>query len=203
MGSSVVPAVGTLKITGNTDRKRGERYPIYYCTGRYATGLCEARATARVAGRPLRGRTSAERLQDENGLLAQVAASDKVEAAARAVAEAEHELDLFVTNPKLLSLLGEQKFVEGVEARQQASTRRAAPPQSPITSCLTTGIGDGDLLHARPSLSVQEKRRLMHGLFDRVVVATASGRHVLSPNERRSSSAVRCSTSRPVQAAEH
>ena len=71
-------------------------------------------------------------LQDENGLLAQaVAASDKVEAAARAVAEAEHELDLFVTNPKLLSLLGEQKFVEGVEARQQASTRRAAPPQKP------------------------------------------------------------------------
>jgi hypothetical protein len=39
----------TLKITGNTDRKTGERYPIYYCIGRYAKGLCEARATARAS----------------------------------------------------------------------------------------------------------------------------------------------------------
>jgi hypothetical protein len=39
----------TLKITGNTNRKTGERYPIYYCTGRYAKGLCPARATIRAS----------------------------------------------------------------------------------------------------------------------------------------------------------
>ena len=42
-------------------------------------------------------------LHKEDGLLAHaVDASDALEVAARAVAEAEHELDLFVTNPKLL-----------------------------------------------------------------------------------------------------
>ena len=38
----------TLKITGNTDRKRGERYPIYYCPPLRDRAL-QARATARVA----------------------------------------------------------------------------------------------------------------------------------------------------------
>jgi hypothetical protein len=41
---------------------------------------------------------------------------------------------------------------------------------------LTTEIGDGDLLRAWPSLSVQERRRLMHGLLDRVVVRRADRR---------------------------
>jgi site-specific DNA recombinase len=172
----------TLKITGNTDRKTGERYPIYYCVGRYAKGLCEARATARAS---LVDRYVEEQvlnaLQDENGLLAEaVAASDKVEAAARAITEAEHELDLFVTNPKLLSLLGEQRFVEGVEARQLAlDEARRTSSEARSQAALTTEIGDGDLLRAWPSLSVQDRRRLMHGLLDRVVVQRADrrGRH--------------------------
>ena len=60
-------------------------------------------------------------LQAEDGLLAQaVAASERVEGAARAVDEAEHELDLFVSNPKLLTVIGEQKFLDGLESRQYA-----------------------------------------------------------------------------------
>src|SRR5207302_9982314 len=39
----------TLKITGNTDKKTGQRYPIYYCSGRFATGLCPSRATVRAS----------------------------------------------------------------------------------------------------------------------------------------------------------
>jgi site-specific DNA recombinase len=39
----------TLKITGNTSKKTGERYPVYYCIGRYAKGLCPARATIRAS----------------------------------------------------------------------------------------------------------------------------------------------------------
>ena len=39
----------TLKITGNTDKKSGQRYPVYYCVGRYATGPCPARATVRAS----------------------------------------------------------------------------------------------------------------------------------------------------------
>jgi hypothetical protein len=179
----------TLKITGNTDKKSRQRYPVYYCVGRYATGPCPARATVRaslldhyVEEQVLRA------LQAGDGLLAQaVAASEQIEAAARSVAEAEHELELFVNNPKLLSLLGEQKFVEGVEVRQEAlDEAREALGQARSQSVLAEELGDGGLLRAWPSLTIQERRRLMHGLLERVVVTRADrrGRHARPVGER-------------------
>src|SRR5262249_16752704 len=157
---------------GNTDRKSGERYPIYYCTGRYASGPCPARATVRASLLDsLVENQILLALHAEGGFVAQaIAASEAVEAANRAVAEAEHELDLFVNNPKLLTLLGEQKFVEGVETRQRAlDDSRQTLAQLRQQSNLADELGEGDLLAAWPTLTVQEKRRLMHGLLDRVV----------------------------------
>jgi site-specific DNA recombinase len=179
----------TLKITGNTDRKSGGRYPIYYCTGRYASGPCPARATARASlvDAYVEQQVLAA-LQEEGGFLAQaVAASEAIDAATRAVAEAEHELDLFVNNPKLLTLLGEQKFVDGVETRQKAlDEARQTLAQLRQQSNLSQDIADGDLLVAWPTFTVQEKRRLMHGLLDRVVVQRADrrGRHAKPIAER-------------------
>jgi site-specific DNA recombinase len=169
----------TLKITGNTDQRTGVRYPIYYCTGRYATGLCEARATARASlVDEYVEQQVLQALEAEDGLLAHaVEASGKTEDAAKAVAEAEHELDLFISNPTLMSVLGEQKFVAGAEVRQHAldeARRQLADVSS--QSELAAELGDGDLLEAWPTLTTSEKRRLMPGLLDRVVVAQASGR---------------------------
>jgi DNA invertase Pin-like site-specific DNA recombinase len=169
----------TLKITGNTDRRTGERYPIYYCTGRYATGLCPGRATARAS--LVDGYVEQQvlhALKAEDGLLAQaVAASEAIEAAARAAAEAEHELDLFVNNPKLFTILGEERFLDGVQTRQQAlDEARQELATVRQQGALAEELGDGDLLAAWPTLTVQEKRRLMHGLLDRVVVKRATGR---------------------------
>ena len=114
----------------------------------------------------------------EDGLLAHaVAASEEIEQAARAVSEAEHELDLFVNNPKLLSLLGEQRFLEGAEVRQREldeARQRLAELRS--QSALANELADGDLLEAWPALSLAEKRRLLHGLLDRVVLRRADGR---------------------------
>jgi DNA invertase Pin-like site-specific DNA recombinase len=169
----------TLKITGNTDRTTGERYPIYYCVGRYASGPCPTRATARaslidyfVEDRVLHA------LHREDGLLAQaVAATTQIEAAAREVEAAEHELELFVNNPRLLSLLGEQRFVEGVQVRQTSlDDARHALTQTRSQSTLVAELGDGDLLAAWPTLAIQEKRRLMNGLLDQVIVTRAEGR---------------------------
>jgi DNA invertase Pin-like site-specific DNA recombinase len=169
----------TLKITGNTDRKRGERYPIYYCTGRYASGPCPSRASVRASLLDAYvERQVLDALRAEGGLIAQARdASEALEEAARAVSEAEHELDLFVTSPKLITLLGEEKFLEGVAARQAAiDEARAAFTTLRQQSALTQELADGDLLRAWPTLSVQDKRRLLHGLLDRVVVSRAAGR---------------------------
>jgi DNA invertase Pin-like site-specific DNA recombinase len=169
----------TLKITGNTSRRTGERYPFYYCTGRYASGLCPSRATARASIVDSHVEEQVlKALQAEHGLIAQaVAASQEIEAAIRAVQDAEHELDLWVNNPKILSVLGEEKFLEGAETRQQAlDTGRQELAQLRQQSSLAQDLAEGDLLAAWPSLSVQEKRRLMHGLLDRVIVTRATGR---------------------------
>jgi hypothetical protein len=169
----------TLKITGNTDRKSGERYPMYYCTGRYASGQCPSRANVRSSLLDAYVEEQVlQTLQQEDGLLAQaVDASEALEGASRAVADAEHELDLYLTNPKLLTLVGEEKFLDGVDARQRAlDEAREAFAELRTQSALAEELADGDLLQAWPSLTTQEKRRLLHGLLDRVVVSRARGR---------------------------
>jgi site-specific DNA recombinase len=179
----------TLKITGNTDRKRGERYPIYYCTGRYASGPCTSRAIIRASllDAYVEEQVHAA-LEADGGLLAQaVDASERVDEAARAVEEAEHELDLYLTNPKLLTLLGEGKFLQGAEARQHAlDTARSRLAELRTQTMLSEELADGDLLHAWPTLSIQEKRRLMHGLLEQVLVsrATSRGRHAEPTRDR-------------------
>ena len=117
-------------------------------------------------------------LRAEGGPIATaVAASQEIEQAAQAVAEAEHELDLFIGNPKLLSVLGEQKFLEGVEVRQREldeARQRLAELRS--QGALASELADGDLLEAWPTLDLPKRRRLLHGLLDRVVLRRADGR---------------------------
>jgi DNA invertase Pin-like site-specific DNA recombinase len=169
----------TLKITGNTDKRTRERYPIYYCTGRYASGPCPNRATARaslvdtfVENEVLHA------LRAEGGLVAQaVAASEQLQAASREVEQAEHELDLFINNPKLLTVIGEQKFLDGVEIRQQALDQaRHTLGELRSQTAVIEELAEGDLLQAWPTLTTQQKRRLLHGLLDRVVLTRAQGR---------------------------
>jgi DNA invertase Pin-like site-specific DNA recombinase len=169
----------TLKITGNNDKRTGQRYPVYYCTGRYASGLCPARTTVRASllDRYVEAQVFTA-LQAEDGLFAKaVRSSEAVEEAARCVTDAEHELDLFVTNPTLLTVLGETKFITGVESRQRAlDEARQTLAQLQHQNTLATELADGDLRAAWPTLTLQEKRRLMHGLLDRVTVKRAQGR---------------------------
>jgi hypothetical protein len=43
-------------------------------------------------------------------------------------------------------------------------------------SALASELADGDLLEAWPTLDLAERRRLLHGLLDRVVLRRADGR---------------------------
>jgi site-specific DNA recombinase len=179
----------TLKITGKTHETTGERYPNYYCVGRYASGPCPNRAfvSSRVLD-PYVEQTVLALLRSDGGPVAEaVRASAEIDVAAAAVTTAEHELDLFVNNPTLLSVLGEAKFVEGVEVRQGAlDAARGRLGELRAQSELATEIADGDLLKAWPTLSIKDKRRLLHGLLEKVVVkrATGRGRHANPISER-------------------
>jgi hypothetical protein len=174
----------TLKITGHTERKTGARYPAYYCTGRYASGPCPARANIRAStlDRYVEEQVLSA-LAREEGLVAEArTASGVLEQATRAAEEAEHELDLFLSSPKLLSLLGEQKVIQGVVVRQRAlddARRTLAEARSQAT--LISDLPSGDLLAAWPELATREKRRLLHGLLDRVVLRRAGARGKNAP----------------------
>jgi hypothetical protein len=167
----------TLKITGTHLAAVG-RVPTYYCHGRYAKGLCPARAT--IISTKLDPYVEAAvltALDTDGGPLAQaVAASDQVEEARRAVDEAEHELDLYLQS-NLLSVIGPETFRRGVETRQQQlETARTTLAELHQQAEFADELVSGDLLEAWPSLAIQEKRLLLHGLLDKVIVSRAAGR---------------------------
>jgi site-specific DNA recombinase len=66
-----------LKIAGSTDKRTGERYPVYYCIGRYGKGPCPNRATIRAADLDdyVEERVLSA-LEAEDGLLAQAVQAD-------------------------------------------------------------------------------------------------------------------------------
>ena len=107
----------TLKITGTTYKKTKER--ARPTTAPAATAAVPAPGKRQRPGsRPLRRADRARILRSDGGPVAEAVRGRRDRRAAAAVTAAEHELDLFVNNPTLLSVLGEAKFVEGVEVRQ-------------------------------------------------------------------------------------
>ena len=173
----------TLKITGAYLRSAGRRVPNYYCHGRYAKGLCPARATI-IATRldPYVESVVLAALRREGGPLAQaMAASNQLEAAHRAVEETEHELALYL-EADLISVVGHEVFRRGVETRQRAvDSARITLAELQQQSQLAEDLLTGDLLEAWPTLTIQEKRLLLHGILDEVVVSRANGRGKNAP----------------------
>src|SRR5215211_3723794 len=132
----------TLKIAGSLDKKSGSRYPTYYCTGR-------STIRASVIDQYVEEQVLAALAADGGPLAQAVEASEKTEQAARSVAAAEHELDLFVTNPQLLTAIGQDKFMQGVEARQRAlDEARAELAELRSQSVLASELTSGDLVAA-------------------------------------------------------
>jgi len=168
----------TLKITGNTEKKTGARYPVYYCVGRYAKGLCPARASIRASYLDQHVETQVlNALQAEGGVLAQaVEASGQLDEAQRQLETAEHELTLYLQTD-LIGRVGQDAFMQGVDARQtRIQEARASLEGLRSESAIAETLTSGDLLQAWPELSLPEKRALLHGLLDRVSLRRANGR---------------------------
>jgi site-specific DNA recombinase len=168
----------TLKISGNHDQALGRRVPNYYCVGAYAKGYCPARASISAAKLdPHVEERVLAALAEEGGPLVQaVEASEGIEEAQRALEAAEHELSLYLETD-LIAVVGQATFLHGVEARQRhVDETRSQLAELRSQSLLGTELISGDLLQAWPELSVQEKRALLHGLLDRVVVRRSDGR---------------------------
>jgi site-specific DNA recombinase len=178
----------TLKIAGGRVRSSGERYATYYCVGRYASGRCPARATIRasyldtyVEQQVLTALTAGD------GVVAQaLEQTDEINQAQRLLESAEHELTLYLQTD-LISTVGQDAFLAGVETRQSAVDEARADLEVLRAQCLVLEqLPSGDLLETWPQLELQEKRTLMHGLLDRVVLQRdeSKGRNPAPLSER-------------------
>jgi hypothetical protein len=168
----------TLKIAGSIGKRTAERYPVYYCVGRYGKGPCLSRATIRASYLDdyVEERVLAA-LQAADGFLAQAVRADaELEQAQRELETADHELALYLQTD-LIAVVGQEAFIQGVRTRQQRvdeARERLANLQS--RSLIASELTSGSLLEAWPELTTADKRTLLHGLLDRVVLTRAPGR---------------------------
>jgi site-specific DNA recombinase len=153
--------------------RNGERIGMYRCRGRHAAGRCPAPATilARVLD-PWLEEKFLEAIGPNGPLAEAVEANVAVEKALAEVEAAEHELDAFLSDVELRTLIGEDRYHRQAETRTQAvaeaDTKLAdARQRGALSGDLQT---PGDLLEAWPALSVAEKRVLLTASLDAVFV---------------------------------
>jgi DNA invertase Pin-like site-specific DNA recombinase len=178
----------TLKIAGGRIRSTNERYATYYCVGRYAKGNCPARATIRAShlDRYVEQQVLAA-LTAGDGFVAQaLQQTDEINQAQRHLETAEHELMLYLQTD-LISTIGPDAFVAGVETRQHAVDEARAELEALRAQCAVLDLlPSGDLREMWPQLELQERRTLMYGLLDRVVLQRdeSKGRNPAPLSER-------------------
>ncbi len=162
----------TLKIAGNTNKKDGSRYAVYYCVGRYAKGNCTERATIRASYLDDHVEHAVlTALKDTGSILATaLETTSQAEEAARLVEDAQHELELYL-QADLISVVGQDAFRRGVQSRQQRlDETRQQLAQLQARSHINDGLLPSDLLEAWPELTTPEKRTIMHGLLSQITL---------------------------------
>jgi site-specific DNA recombinase len=163
----------TLKITGGGPPSA--RYATYYCKKRYAKGVCPEPATIRASylDKYVEARVLAA-MREQGGAVAEAAeSSGQMEEAVRALADAEHELDLYLATD-LISTVGQETFVRGVSVRQaRVDEAREMLAQLRANDLLAEELLRVDVLESWPEWTTIEKRELLHGLLERVELSRA------------------------------
>jgi hypothetical protein len=122
-----------------------------------------------------------------------VQASNQIEEVQRELEAAQYELVLYLETD-LVSTIGQSPFRQGVKARQaKIEEARENVTALRAQSVLAEELLTGDLIEAWPQLSVQERRQLLHGLLDRVMLTRSDGRNLAShkPIEERTTIVLR------------
>lgn len=169
----------TLKVAGTTDRKTGQRSPSYYCSKRFATGLCPAPASARAATiDPYVEQQVLELLRSESGLIAEAhKAQQQLQQLQQALTDAEQELVWFLTHTEIRQTISETVYLQSIQVRQAAvDAAHTALAEHRAQTTAISNVTDGNLIEAWPTLTTPEKRQLLHGLLDRVELSDAGGK---------------------------
>ena len=175
----------TLKITGTPTGRRGA-LPDLLLHGRYATGPCPARASARASlVDPYVEEVFLNALQAEAGCLPKRTPPGNAGKAAAHVDEAEHELDLYLSS-ELMTVIGQDRFTDGVETANRRSTKPARTSQSSARKPSLSATSQTEISSpAWPQLTIPDKRRLLHGFLDKVVLCRSWRARAAGTTHRR------------------
>jgi site-specific DNA recombinase len=169
------------------DRDRSQ-LRVYTCRGRHAAGRCPNPAT--IMGRRLEPWVEGEFLAalGADGVLAEATEdTTAIDEALRELEEAEHDLALYRDEPGIQRVLGNEHFVQGLEARKRAvdaARERIADARQRSALAEAFSLTPGNLADAWPTLSVSERRRLLTAAIDCIFVRSAPGRRTVSVEDR-------------------
>ena len=111
---------------------------------------------------------------------------EAVTEAAKRVEEAQRELDAYLSNTKLTSVVSADAFARGAEERQATlDLARSSLTGATSRSGATATLPNGNLIEAWPSLPTLAKRKILRAFIGRVVIAPAEKRGQRSGHERR------------------
>jgi hypothetical protein len=153
-----------------TDRD-GSKIRLYRCRGDHAAGKCPAPSS--VLGRVIEPEIERRFLAElpPGGILARGQDEQRdLDELIGQVADAERELEAWVTEPAL-STLGRDLYLVGMESRQQTvDEARAALAEGSDSRSLGLVATDVDLRTLWPELPVDERRRVLGAGIDAIML---------------------------------
>jgi DNA invertase Pin-like site-specific DNA recombinase len=159
-----------MKPDRMTDRD-GSRIRLYRCRGDHAAGRCPAPSS--VLGRVVEPEVERRFLAElpPGGILARGQGKQRdLDELAGQVADAERELEAWVTEPALTAL-GRELYLAGMESRQQAvDEARTALAEASDNGPLNLVGADVDLSALWPDLPVSERRHFLAAGIDAIML---------------------------------
>ncbi|MGA9762407.1 MAG: recombinase family protein [Gaiellaceae bacterium] len=174
----------TMVITGRTYRsgpRKGTRVHIYYCRGRYSTGLCPE--SPAIDGPRLDEYVDEcffTRAREKMPTARALADDISLELLEAAVMEAEEELAAFFAEsaPRTEAAKRIRKErLSDLEAELEGAMERLESERGKFETreTLVAGLTSGSLVEAWPTLPVHAKRRLLAAAIDHIEIAPSNG----------------------------
>jgi site-specific DNA recombinase len=166
-----------------TDKR--EKLAAYSCRGDSARGRCEARAYVRADLLDVYVERHVLDAFSGRGPLAEaVASSEACELAAQTLDEAERALRELLASTRIATTLGMDEYAELIEnAKGEQERARREYAEARTRANAVEGF-EGSMLAVWPNLTPNEKRELLAGFVDRIVVSPLRGKRNVPLGQR-------------------
>lgn len=160
------------KMTLASGPNKGDRVRIYRCRGHHAAGTCTARTA--VLGSVIEPYIVERFLNTYHDLYGEAVSGDDLIAAEAALADAESELSAYLANTDLISIVGQDRFNEGAQARIEAVhvATRALRDLRPVSS------EPVDIRAEWEQATTSQRRKLLSSAIGAVVLLGGRGKPI-------------------------